>query len=139
MYVEAVDATDPTISRVVFVSPQVQEVLGYSSDELVSEPNHLQRLIHPDDWPGFAEEDRRSSRTGSPFSHEYRAIAKDGSIVWLQSRATLIRDDEGRPRFWHGIAIDITPRLQREQGGGALGGSIPGGSDRKTVAPPTRD
>jgi PAS domain S-box-containing protein len=110
VYVEAVDQHDPSSSRIVFVSPQVEQLLGYTAEELVAEPNHLQRLIHPDDWPGFLEEDRRSGRTGSPFSYVYRAIAKDGSIVWLQSKATLIRDEEGRPRFWHGLAIDITPR-----------------------------
>ncbi|MEX2275011.1 MAG: PAS domain-containing protein [Actinomycetota bacterium] len=108
VYVEAVDHTDSTASRIVFVSPQVEEVLGYSAEELITEPNHMQRIIHPDDYPGFLEEDRRSGRTGTPFSFEYRAIAKDGSTVWLHSRAALVRDEEGRPRFWHGLALDVT-------------------------------
>jgi len=83
VYVEAVDPDDTTASRIVFVSPQVEEVLGYSAEHLIAEPNHMQRIIHPDDYAGFLEEDRRSGRTQTPFSHEYRAIAKDGSIVWL--------------------------------------------------------
>jgi len=31
VYVEAVDPDDTTASRIVFVSPQVEEVLGYSA------------------------------------------------------------------------------------------------------------
>ncbi len=123
VYMEAVDQRDPSSSRIVFVSPQVEQVLGYTSEELVAEPNHLQRLIHPDDWPAFAAADRRAGRTGSPFSHVYRAIAKNGSIVWLQSKASLIRDEEGRPRFWHGIAIDVTPRSV-PSGSGAEPGTV---------------
>jgi len=68
----------------------------------------MQRIIHPDDYAGFLEEDRRSGRTQTPFSHEYRAIAKDGSIVWLHSRAALVRDGDGNPKFWHGLALDVT-------------------------------
>ena len=35
---------------------------------------------------------------------------------WLDSRAVLVRDDEGRPRFWQGVAIDVT--AHRELGAG---------------------
>ena len=67
VYVEAVDPDDTTASRIVFVSPQVEEVLGYSAEHLIAEPNHMQRIIHPDDYAGFLEEDRRSGRTQTPF------------------------------------------------------------------------
>ena len=38
----------------------------------------------------------------------------DGRIVWLDSRAVLVRDDEGRPRFWQGVAIDVTAHRELE-------------------------
>jgi len=34
--------------------------------------------------------------------------------VWLDSRAVLVRDDEGRPRFWQGVAIDVTAHRELE-------------------------
>jgi hypothetical protein len=36
-------------------------------------------------------------------------------VVWLHSEVILVRDAEGRPRFWHGIALDITARKSAEE------------------------
>jgi hypothetical protein len=41
-------------------------------------------------------------------------LRDDGQEVWLHSRATLIRDDEGRPLFWHGVALDVTAQRRTE-------------------------
>ncbi|HEX9717996.1 MAG TPA: PAS domain-containing protein [Actinomycetota bacterium] len=55
-----------------------------------------------------------SERTGEPFNEEYRVFSKERRTVWLHSRAVLVRDDAGRPSFWHGVAIDITARREAE-------------------------
>jgi hypothetical protein len=34
--------------------------------------------------------------------------------VWLDSRAVLVRDDEGNPRFWQGVAMDVTAHRELE-------------------------
>jgi PAS domain S-box-containing protein len=116
VYMEAIEPQTPSRStRLVFVSPQVHEVLGYSAEELLAEPEHLARLIHPDDYPAFLAAEDRSNRTGEPFFAEYRVNARDGHEVWMQSRAVLVRDDEGHPRFWHGLALDVTDRKRAEE------------------------
>jgi PAS domain S-box-containing protein len=112
-YIEAVEGDDPSRTRIVFVSPQVEDFLGYSPKEFIADETMLERLIHPDDLATFREADERTT-TGEPFHAEFRMVARDGQAIWLQSQAVLVRDDEGRPRFWHGIALDITARKRAE-------------------------
>ncbi|MGZ4151965.1 MAG: PAS domain-containing protein, partial [Actinomycetota bacterium] len=92
----------------VYLSPQVEAILGYSAEELVTDTLHLGRLVHPEDRARLMAANEASDRTGQPFDVEYRAVAKDGRIVWLHSRAALVRDDAGRPLYWQGVALDVT-------------------------------
>jgi PAS domain S-box-containing protein len=93
-------------SRFLYLSPQTEQVLGYTPEELISDPGHLDRMLHPDDRDRILAANERSERTGLPFDEEYRVIAKDGRIVWFHSRASLVQD-AGRP-VWQGVALDVT-------------------------------
>ncbi len=33
------------------------------------------------------------------FKLEYRVLSSDGRVVWLRDDATIMRDEEGHPRF----------------------------------------
>ena len=57
----------------------------------------------------------RASEKGEPFDCEYRVIAKDGTVVWLHSKATLVRDAAGTPRFWHGVSVDVSALHRAEE------------------------
>jgi PAS domain S-box-containing protein len=92
----------------VYLSPQIETILGYRAEEVVADPLHLGRMVHPEDRPRVLAADEASDRTGEPFDVEYRAVAKDGRVVWLHSRAALVRDDAGRPLYWQGVALDVT-------------------------------
>jgi PAS domain S-box-containing protein len=92
----------------LYLSPQVEAILGYRADELVADPSHLARVVHPGDRSRVLAADRSSDATGEPFDEEYRAVAKDGRVVWLHRRATLVRDEAGTPLYWHGVALDVT-------------------------------
>ncbi|HZD16550.1 MAG TPA: PAS domain S-box protein [Actinomycetota bacterium] len=104
---------DPRSTHFVYLSPQVESLLGYGAEELMASPDAYFTLIHPDDADRVAEENVRSDLVGR-FSARYRVRSRDGRQVWLQSRATLVRDREGRPMFWHGVAMDVTEH-QRAQ------------------------
>jgi signal transduction histidine kinase len=41
-------------------------------------------------------------------------MAKDGAEVWVHDQARLIVDDEGRPRYWQGVLVDITHQKRAE-------------------------
>ncbi|HEU4865658.1 MAG TPA: PAS domain-containing protein, partial [Actinomycetota bacterium] len=70
--------------------------------------------VHPDDRDRVYAANARSEETGEPFNEEFRIVRPDGRILWLDSRAVLVRDEEGRPRFWQGVAIDVTAHRELE-------------------------
>jgi PAS domain S-box-containing protein len=113
-YIDALEGADPARGHTIFVSPQVQDILGYTPEELIADPDHMERLLHPDDLDHYRAAEKASA-DGTPFSVEFRVMAHDGRFVWLQSQAVLVRDDDGQPRFWHGIALDITARKRAEE------------------------
>ncbi|MFB3738461.1 MAG: PAS domain-containing protein [Candidatus Velamenicoccus archaeovorus] len=114
-YIELPSVAPEERLDLVYVSPQCEPILGYRPDELLSDPGHLRRMLHPEDRDAVMERNRRCEETGEPFDVEYRVLAKDGRVVWLHSRAELIRDDAGNPLFWHGVAMDVTDRREAEE------------------------
>lgn len=106
---------DPRSTHFVYLSPQVETILGYRVEELMAGPDAYFSLIHPEDAERVAAENVRSGAEGDRFSAQYRVRARDGRWVWLQSRAVLVRDPEGRPMFWHGVAVDVTEQKRAEE------------------------
>lgn len=136
-YLEEVDPANPDRTRVLFVSPQVRQVLGYAPEEFLGDPQLAYRIVHPEDRERVLAEERRTNRSGEPFDLTYRVVARDGSVRWIQTQATCVRDDAGRPRYWHGVALDVTvlregeEELARSRDGVAApsGGGAPGPAD----------
>jgi PAS domain S-box-containing protein len=100
--------------RLVYVNPRVQELLGITPEEWMADSNLWYRMMHPDDIERVRAENERTERTGEPFMAEYRMIARDGREVWFGDEAVLVVDDDGSPRYWHGVMTDITARKEAE-------------------------
>ncbi len=100
--------TPPTESHLRYISPQVEAMVGYTAEELIADPGHFERMLHPDDRERILTAGLRCEETGEPFDEVYRVFARDGRTVWLHSRAVLVRDEAGRPRYWHGVTLDVT-------------------------------
>lgn len=112
-YVEA-PHDDPTQTHLTYLSPQVEAIMGRSVQELLDDPTHFARALHPDDRDRVVAANALSNETGEPFDEEYRIVREDGRVVWLHSRATLVLDGNGRPAYWHGVALDITAQREAE-------------------------
>jgi PAS domain S-box-containing protein len=114
-YLEHASPEAPEESRFAFISPQIEPILGFTPDEATSDPHFFERTLHRDDLPRIREANVRAESTGEPFDEEFRVMTKGGEIRWMHDRAVLVRDDDGAPRFWHGVAIDITDRNEAER------------------------
>ena len=98
---------DRSISE-AYVSPHIESVLGFSQREWLDDPVRWYRQIHPDDKERWSFEAAQILVSGKPLRSVYRALARDGRVVWFQCEAKIVRDERGRPWFIHGLAIDIT-------------------------------
>jgi len=110
-YIDGVDDSASTI----YISPQVERILGYTPLEWRNDPELWPRLLHPDDRTRALAENERHNETGEPFQMEYRLLAKDGRVVWVHDEATIVRDDRGVPRYSHGVMVDISERKGGEE------------------------
>ena len=103
-YIDALDDAASTL----YVSPQVEEMLGYAPHEWMADADLWLRIMHPDDRARAAAENQRHNETGETFSLDYRVYRKDGRIVWVHDEARMFRDERGVPAFSLGVMIDVT-------------------------------
>ena len=99
-----------------YVSPQVEEILGYTPEEWLADPGLWASRIHPEDCErAMEQETEKIVGTRNPPPIDYRMLTRDGDVVWILDEAVLERDTEGIP-VWHGVLYDITERKIAEQG-----------------------
>jgi PAS domain S-box-containing protein len=99
----------------LYVSPQIEELLGFTQKEWLENPVLWFTQLHPDDRGRWHAEFARTCSTGEPFGSVYRFISRDGRQVWVHGEAQVVRDADGRPLFLQGVAFDITGIKQAEQ------------------------
>jgi diguanylate cyclase (GGDEF)-like protein/PAS domain S-box-containing protein len=98
-----------------YVSPQVEEILGYSPEEWMADPGLWVERLHPGDRERVLDQEERKAAgdgTGPPI--DYRMITRGGDVVWILDEAVLEPDGDGT-QVWHGVLYDITERKIAEQ------------------------
>ncbi|HEX2739659.1 MAG TPA: PAS domain S-box protein [Rubrobacter sp.] len=113
-YIEALDAGERE-TNLVYASPQIEDLFGYSAEEWISAPDLFVRLLHPEDRERVLAADDLTERTGEPFREEYRQFTRDGRVLWIRDEAILVRDEEGNPLYWQGIIMDISEQKRVEE------------------------
>ena len=99
-----------------YVSPQIEEILGYTAEEWTADPGLWARQIHPDDREHTLEQEAADADNGNGAARpiDYRMVSRDGRVVWILDIAVLEPDSDGTP-VWHGVLYDITQRKTAEQ------------------------
>jgi PAS domain S-box-containing protein len=98
-----------------YVSPQIEAALGFSQSEWLEDPVRWYQQIHPDDKMRWSVEAAEMFLSGKPLRSAYRVLARDGRVLWFQCEAKMIRREDGRPWFIHGVGFDITERKSLEE------------------------
>jgi PAS domain S-box-containing protein len=94
----------------IYVSPQVEELLGYLAEEWETDPGLLARIVHPDDRERVLSEAAHVRETGEPLQSDYRYLTPDGRVVWVRDETRLVRDEDGNPLYVQGYLIDVTDK-----------------------------
>ena len=103
-----VDPAGPEPTAPTYISPFIEQMLGYAPEVATGDPEWWAQALHPDDRERVLAEWTRSDESGEPYAGEYRLIAADGRTVWIRDEAVLERDDRDVPVHWQGVMVDIT-------------------------------
>ena len=100
--------------KFLFVSPSLQENMGYEISELQGQP--FQSIIHPDYIRVCEENIRKNIEKGERTpGFEYRVKDKSGNWRWHTTSGAAARDTNGSFLYFVGIARDITERRRMEE------------------------
>ncbi|HEY3311322.1 MAG TPA: PAS domain S-box protein [Anaerolineales bacterium] len=98
----------------LYISPQIESMLGITPQEWLSSPGFWKEQVHPDDRDRLLFEDSQARLNLQDFNREYRLVSKQGRVVWVEDHARLVRDEQGLPLYYQGLITDITERKQAE-------------------------
>lgn len=94
-----------------FVSPGVQDIYGFSPEDLMRDAMLTARYRHPDDQPQLDQDMRQIAQGPVDLVGEFRIVMPDGQIKWLLRRSCAVASNpEGHVRV--GVLLDITDRKQ---------------------------
>jgi PAS domain S-box-containing protein len=109
-YISALDT--PGLST--YVSPQLEDLLGYTPEEWLATLGLFWDVIHPEDAERVRREHRIGYANAETFSTQYRMRAKNGREIWVEDQIRVIQDRDGSPTLAQGFLIDITARKNSE-------------------------
>ncbi len=102
--------------RWLFVSPQIESMLGFSAEEWTASPALWISRIHEEDREIAIAAENRVQETGQLYKAEYRMHARDGRILWFRDEANLLEGAAGAKPLMQGVLYDITePRRMEER------------------------
>src|ERR1051325_7048084 len=106
---------DPGCSIPLYISPQIEEMMGYPREAWLTDDELWLRVLHPADYDCCVAADAEARRTWSSLFAEYRMIARDGRVVWVSEKATVVEDPETGVAYWQGVMVDNTEGLAAEE------------------------
>ena len=99
----------------IYVSPQIEALLGFPATDWLDLPDLWSERIHPADRERVLAAERLTFAEAVPYEGEFRMITADGRVIWVWERDAVIRDHLGRPVATQGVLMDVT-ELKRTQG-----------------------
>ena len=98
----------------LFISDNVEDVLGFRPEEFYSRNSLWMDRLHPDDYDNVVSHFENLHKTNS-FVTEFRFLHKNGEYVWMRDEVKMIRNEAGEPTSVVGSSINITSRKKAEE------------------------
>ena len=95
--------------------PCLEQVLGYSPDEMQGGIAQWEEMIHPEDRDKVLRMLKIAEKYLTPFDAQYRFRHKDGAYRWIHDRGNFTTDGTGKAIRMIGMMQDITARRQAEK------------------------
>ena len=104
-YIESLKTGDT-----VYISPQVEAMLGFTPQEWLDDPRRWSKQIHPEDRDRILEAMSKLRTGEGDLRTEYRLLTRGGRETLVRHEASLVRDESGKPQFVQGILLEMTQR-----------------------------
>jgi diguanylate cyclase (GGDEF)-like protein/PAS domain S-box-containing protein len=113
-FISYVDREDDPSAKALYVSPQIDAVLGYTAEEWLALPDVFPQSIHEDDRSRVLAEKADAYARGETLRQEYRMHARDGRLLWVEDVSLHVEPPEGGVPFRQGFTLDITERKRAD-------------------------
>ena len=111
---EAFWLIDARTWKILYVSPAFDRIWNRPARALGGHVAGWLASIHPEDRKRVENAFEQGMKTGIPGTITYRLICADGSIRWIESSGSMIRDRAGKPLRAAGVVRDVTERRKLE-------------------------
>jgi PAS domain S-box-containing protein len=102
-----------TNGGLVFTNRTLCKMLGYTESELIGKS--VAEVTYRDDVKKNRRLFQRMIQLGKPFEIETRYVRKDGSVLWADVSASVVREANGKAQSIVAVIVDITARKEVEE------------------------
>ncbi|HEY0709889.1 MAG TPA: PAS domain S-box protein, partial [Polyangia bacterium] len=96
-------------------SPNIESIFGLAPGSFAGTYEAWLALVHPDDREAIQKQVAKAIEQGTHYEAELRFNRPDGSTGWQHTRGYVVTDDDGRPKLFRGIVLDVTARRVAEE------------------------
>ncbi len=102
--------------EILYVSPNLEKVIGFSAEQYTQSAVQILRLIHPADraWV-IPELNRYRKQKQESLDIQFRVLLDNGILKWLWYRENTIFNEEHHPIRYAAVVTDITSGKLSEQ------------------------
>lgn len=103
---------DPMAGKTVYVSPQVEALVGSPPEEFLRDPTLWFHLLHPDDVEAVVQATREMYQSRQPATRHYRLRHRStGHYRWMEDRVVPRLNRKGQVAGYFGAARDVTDQV----------------------------
>lgn len=103
------------VNSETYWSDNIYHILGADPEKVSPSRDAFFEFVHPEDKPLLGQRVQIILSDHVPFSIDHRIIKSDGEVRYVNSRARMDLNEDGRPIRLYGILQDITHRIKREE------------------------
>jgi PAS domain S-box-containing protein len=104
----AVREVNGETAKLLFANERFYELLGYTREQYDAEVTGSVSRIHPEDRDMVVREIKRAARTGEKKTLEYRAVRRDGRMIWIRASISHTQYSNTERLIEVGAYTDIT-------------------------------
>ncbi|KAE9628331.1 ATP-binding protein [Parasedimentitalea maritima] len=101
-------------SEVIYVSPQSEDIWGYTPEEIYTTKDILEGTLDPEDLITLRQLFVTSAEALKPYSHRYQITSRSGQRKWLETNSSAYMQDDGST-LTVGFISDVSAEVRTQE------------------------